>query len=113
MSMQIEKTYLYTISRRDIPLAQQSVQASHAAVEYAYCYGRPADHHPSYIHLTIRDKTQLENLRARLHESGIKTAEFHEPYKDWGLTAIACQLTEENRHHLKKLQLWRLPTQET
>lgn len=30
---------------------------------------------------------------------------------DWGLTAIACILTEEQRHLTKGLQLWRLPTQ--
>jgi len=87
------------------------VQAGHAALEHAYLYGRPADHHPSYIHLTIRDKERLEKQRRALQEAGIPTAEFHEPYKDWGLTAISCLLTEEQRHHLKGLQLWRLPTQ--
>jgi hypothetical protein len=103
---------LYAISRRDIPLAQQAIQAGHAAIEHAYQYGRPVDHHPSYIHLTIRDKFRLESLRDTLHAAGIKTAEFHEPYKDWGLTAISCLLTEDQRHLLKGLQLWKLPTQE-
>lgn len=88
------------------------MQAAHAAVEHAYQYGRPVDHHPSYIHLTIRDQARLEKLRADLNEVGIPTAEFHEPYKDWGLTAIACVLTEDQRHLLKGLQLWKLPTQE-
>lgn len=106
------KTYLYAISRRDIPLSQQAVQAAHASIEHAYQYGRPPDFHPSYIHLVIRDKQRLEKLRADLQAEGIQTAEFHEPYKDWGLTAIACILTEENRHLLKGLQLWKLPTQE-
>ena len=62
--------------------------------------------HPSYIALTCRDKHALENLRARLNHLGIPTAEFHEPYMNWGLTAISCLLTEEQRHHLKSLQLW-------
>ena len=87
------------------------MQAAHSAIEHAYVYGRPADHHPSYIHLTIRDKHRLEELRQKLNDAGIKTAEFHEPYKDWGLTSISCLLTEEDRHHLRGLQLWRLPTQ--
>jgi hypothetical protein len=68
--------------------------------------------HPSIIHLTVRDKNALEKLRLSLAYAGIATSEFHEPYKDWGLTAIACLLTEEQRHHLKGLQLWKLPTQE-
>jgi len=103
---------LYAISRRDIPLAQQGIQAAHAGIEFAYQYGRPADHHSSYIHLTVRNKEHLEHLCAQLLACGQRTAEFHEPYQDWGLTAIATILTEENRHLLKGLQLWRLPTQE-
>jgi hypothetical protein len=102
---------LYTISRRDIPLAQQAIQAGHAALEHAYQYGRPSDHHPSYIHLTHRDQARLEQLRHSLEQEGIPTASFHEPYQDWGLTAIACLLTEEQRSLLKGLQLWKLPTQ--
>jgi len=88
------------------------VQAAHAAIEHAYAFGRPVDHHPSYIHLTIRDKFRLEKLRHVLNDAGIETAEFHEPYQDWGLTAISCVLTEDQRFLLKGLQLWRLPTQE-
>lgn len=88
------------------------MQAAHAAIEHAYSFGRPADHHPSYIHLTVRDQTALIKLRARLQSAGIGTSEFHEPYQDWGLTAIACCLAEEHRHLLKGLPLWRLPTQE-
>ena len=88
------------------------MQAAHAAIEHAYQYGRPADDHPSYIHLCIRDRQRLEQLRYALNGAGISTAEFHEPYQEWGLTAISCLLTEESRHHLKGLQLWRLPTQE-
>ena len=103
--LQIPKTYLYSISRKDIPLAQQAIQAGHSAVEYAYQFGRPADHHPSYVHLSIRDKSQLEKLKHALETEGIKTAEFHEPYQDWGLTSISCLLTEEQRKHLSHLQL--------
>ena len=81
-------------------------------MEHAYRFGRPADFHPSYIHLVLRDKFRLESLRDALHAAGIKTAEFHEPYLDWGLTAISCILTEDQRHLLKGLRLWKLPTQE-
>jgi hypothetical protein len=88
------------------------VQAAHAAIEHAYAFGRPADQHPSYVHLTIRDRPGLERLRQLLNDAGVRTAEFHEPYRGWGLTSIACLLAEDQRHHLGGLQLWRLPTQE-
>jgi hypothetical protein len=84
----------------------------HAATEHAYQFGRPPDHHPSFAFLTVADKARLESVRDVLHAVGIKTAEFHEPYKDWGLTAISCLLTDEQRHLLKHLPLWKLPTQE-
>ena len=104
----MQKNYLYAITHRDIPLTQQAIQAAHAQVEYAYSHGRPSDHHPSIIHLTVKSQQELERLRGALNLNGIPTAEFHEPYQDWGLTAIACQLSEEDRHHLSHLQLWRI-----
>ena len=101
------KTYLYSISRKDIPLSQQAIQAADAAIEYARLFMTKETSHPSYIHLTIRDKQQLEKLRTDLQKAGIKTSEFEEPYMDWGLTSISCMLSEEQRHHLKHLQLWK------
>lgn len=80
-------------------------------MEHAYTHGRPSDHHPSYIHLTLRDQVTLRELHDTLNQAGIPTAAFHEPYQDWGLTAIACLLTEEQRSLLKGLPLWKLPTQ--
>ena len=105
--MQPRKFYLYAIARRDISVAQQAIQAGHAALEFAFAYGRSPDHHPSLIYLTIKDKSELEGLRTKLHDQGIATAEFHERYQDWGLTAISCLLSEDQRHLLKHLQLWR------
>jgi len=103
----VPQTYLYTISRRDIPVSQQAVQAGHAALEYAYQYGRPPDNHPTYVHLTTNSRIALEYERQRLREAGIVTTEFHESYKNWGLTAIACLLTQDNREILSHLPLWR------
>ena len=76
-------------------------------MEYAYTFGRPPDHHPSYVHLTIRDRNALLELQRTLHSVGFDTSEFHEPYKDWGLTAISCLLTEEHRSLLAHLKLWK------
>lgn len=103
------KLYLYAISRRDVPLSQQAIQAAHAGIEYARLF--TINSSPSYINLTARDKHELESIRARLHEAGFSTSEFHEPYKNWGLTSIACLLSEEDRHLLHGFPLWRLPTQ--
>lgn len=102
---------MYGIAHRDIPLSQQAIQAAHACLEFALQNGRPSDNHPSLIFLTVRDKPALEKLRSALVQGGIATSAFSEPYKDWGLTAIACLLSEDQRALLKGLQLWKLPTQ--
>jgi hypothetical protein len=107
------KTYLYTISRRDLPLAQQAVQAAHAAIEYARLFMGSETDHPSYIHLTVRDRADLIRVRSLLSDAGPGTAEFHEPHDGWGLTAVAVLLGEGQRHLLRGLPLWRLPTQAT
>lgn len=83
------------------------MQAAHSAMEHAYLYGRPEDYHPSYIHLTSKDKDSLATLKFKLHAKGIPTSEFHEPYMNWGLTSISCLLTEDQRHMLSDLKLWK------
>lgn len=102
---------MYALSRRDIPIAQQAVQAAHAAMEHAYQNGRPADHHPSYVHVTVKDKQQLLHYLSILQQEDISSSEFHEPYEDWGLTAISCCITQDHRHLFKGLPLWKVPTQ--
>lgn len=82
------------------------MQCSHSALEFAYQFGRPSDHHPTLVCLTIQDKSSLEDLRATLNSHGIVTSEFVESYNNWGLTAISCQLKEDQRHLLSHLSLW-------
>lgn len=76
-------------------------------MEHCYQYGRTPDQHPSYIHLTCKDKSYLQEFKAYLHSQGIATSEFHEPYSNWGLTAIACAIPEDKRHLFAHLKLWR------
>lgn len=75
-------------------------------MEYCYQYGRSPDFHPSFIHLTAKDKDALLELKSKLNAAGIQTAEFHEPYSDWGLTSISCCLSEDQRGMLSHLKLW-------
>ena len=75
-------------------------------MEYCYQFGRSEDFHPSYIHLTVKDKDALLSLKDELNAQGIQTAEFHEPYSNWGLTSISCCLPESKRKMLSHLKLW-------
>lgn len=88
------------------------MQAAHAAIEHAYQFGRSPDWHPSYIHLTVRDQDHLLQVRSLLADAGLGVAEFHEPHDGWGLTAVAVLLGEADRHLLRGLPLWRIPSQD-
>jgi hypothetical protein len=95
---------LYIISRSDLPIAHQAVQAAHAGIEYARTHDLPE--HPTLIHLSARDSRSLEHLRHSLHEQEIDTASFYESYSDWGLTAIACLADKNQKYFLSHLPLW-------
>jgi hypothetical protein len=101
------KTYLYCITRSDLPVDQQAIQAAHAGIEYAYRCGRPEDFHSSLVFLVVPNQENLESLSKQLLTQGHPVSFFHENYKDWGLTAISVLLTKEDRHILKHLPLWR------
>jgi len=96
------------ITRGDIPIAQQAVQAAHAAVEHAYIFGRPANHHPTLVHVTVEDKTELYAWLTYLTSISLNCSSFEEPHKNWGLTAIACSVPSDLRALFKHLPLWKI-----
>jgi len=70
-------------------------------------YGRPKDHHSTYVHITVSCQDELKLLRDELNSKGVSLAEFYESYNDWGLTSIACRLHKGQRNILAHLPLWR------
>ena len=101
--------YFYAISRRDLSPEQQAIQAAHAQLEYVRRFGPAFDEHPTFIFLTAKDTNQLAVTYFILNLSGIKVHHFSDPDYDWGqLTAIAAVLSEEDRHLLSDLPLWKV-----
>jgi Peptidyl-tRNA hydrolase PTH2 len=104
----VPKTYLYLITRKDLSKQQQAIQLAHAATEHAYRFGRPIDHHPSFVALAVKDKEELQVLQKKLEQAGLPTAEFTEPYNNWGLTAVSCSVLQEQRFLFAEHKLWSL-----
>ena len=106
--MQItEKTYSYVFLRTDIPLAQQLVQASHAALEAGLKDNHTYQQTSSIIIFQIPDEQTLKNELNYIQSLGIECASFYEPYEDMGITAFATlPVTEDKRHFFKKYTLW-------
>ena len=97
------------IVRRDIPLADQIVQASHAALEAGFRFERP-DETSHIVLLSADDEQSLMLERDRLEAVGINCVLFHEPDEPInGWTALATRpITDTGeRRLLRKQALWR------
>jgi len=84
------------------------VQAAHAVLELGIKHGPSLDGHPSFVFLATRSKAHLEQAHALARDQGLKTFPFYESYKDWGLTAFACEpITQDRRSLFSNFNLWK------
>ena len=88
-------------------MAQQLVQASHAALEAGLKDNHTYQQTSSIIIFQIPDEQTLKNELNYIQSLGIECASFYEPYEDMGITAFATlPVTEDKRHLFKKYTLW-------
>ncbi len=103
------KSYVYVFVRKDIPIEHQIVQSCHAALEVGLKYPYVSKDPSSLILIGVKNQNKLESAIAYLNSTGIKTEMFFEPSWDYGNTAFATEaLTEDQRIHLKRFQLWKI-----
>lgn len=99
--------YVYVLVRKDIPLHQQLVQASHAAFEAGLRWHSPDDEVASLIVLEVPHKAALLRAARKLGTRGIDHHVFYEPDFDMGESALATRpLVGEIRRPLSGYPLW-------
>jgi len=99
-------SYLYAISRTDLPVHQQAIQSAHAQLEYMRIWGSLREH-PTFVWLTVSSKIELLIIQTLLEGKGIKVCAFTDPdYEGYQTSAISCLLSEDQRHLLSDLKLW-------
>lgn len=102
------KHHSYIFLRTDLPVAQQAIQAAHAALELGIKHGPSPDGHPSLVFLAARDRDELSLALSYARSHDLRTFEFHEPYGDWGLTAFAIEPIPHGKRSLfSHYKLWR------
>ena len=110
-----DKARIYVFVRTDITLAQQGVQAAHAAVEAGARFYEPAKHGvASLILLQLSDLRALGKAQDALAVAGIDFTTFHEPDQDqarapgtpMGLSALATR--PMLAHEWEFFRRWRL-----
>lgn len=86
----MDHPYSYIFIRKDIPFAQQLVQASHAALEAGREFEKPHKI-SSIILLGAKDKDDLYKIDERLAKHNIKSYMFYEPDFEMGHSAICTE----------------------
>ena len=96
--------YVHIVVRTDIPVAQQLVQASHAALECGFSCERTFDTPCHLVLLQVSSEEQLLEQSEHLGLRGIDHVLFKETSFEMGYSAFATKPTQ--RKGVLKLPLW-------
>lgn len=104
--------YVYSIIRKDIPLADQIVQTAHSAFHAGETTQHleilPNQDIPSLVLLQVDNEEQLQALSKKLKEKDIVHSKFFEPDDNLGYTSITTvPVTDEQRKVFSNYRLWR------
>lgn len=104
--------YIYSIIRKDIPLADQIVQTAHSAFHAGQAdpeKGAALDCEiSSLVLLQVPNEEALLALHEKLKKAGVVHSTFHEPDDNMGWTSITTVSIEgETRKLFSNLPLWR------
>lgn len=92
---------LRVVTRRDLPLPVQSVQAAHSAIDFQHQHPAEAKEwqtKSNYLaFLTVADEAELIKLITKAILTGIKHTVFREPDINNQITAVAFEPSEASR----------------
>ena len=103
----MKEAYTYLFVRQDISLAQQLVQASHAALDAGRAFTDIP--HRNLVLIGVRSEHELSAVEQHLAECDIRFSIFYEPDGLMGHSAI-CSEALTDRHKRKRLShfdLWK------
>jgi hypothetical protein len=84
------RPYVYILVREDLDPVTRIVQASHAALEAGFVFGKPDSSEPVHlVTLGVSDRHELERHARRLESLGIDAVMFFEPDHGIGYSALA------------------------
>ncbi len=93
--------------RQDLPVAQQIVQAAHAAYEAGSRFGDPEAPPPNLVLIGVSDEPRLIDEYTRLMAASIPLTLFTEPDLGDAATALSTgPITGDQRRLFKRHTLW-------
>lgn len=97
------------VTRKDLPISYQAVQAGHAAIDFQHEHSNIANYwhkNSNYlIFLSADDENHLEKLISKAEDKGIKYTVFREPDINNEITAVAFEPTDASRKLTSSLPL--------
>lgn len=99
---------LSTVTRRDLTAGSQSVQSTHAAIQFVFEHPEIAQiwfKDPYLAQLSVENEEKLHELIYKLQKNHIKYSIFREPDLDNQITAIAIEPSDKTRRLLSNLPL--------
>lgn len=108
MNQNTKKPFIYIFVRKDLPIEQIIVQASHAAYEAGLKFTNNSEKITSVLIIGVKNQASLEKAFSNLSKN-IDLIKFNEPQWDYGFTAFAtAPIFDEQRQLLKKYQLLKI-----
>ena len=100
--------YNYLLIRKDLPVAQQLVQAAHAAHESGLHLCEDKSKVNYLVALEVIDEDRLLEAHERLQDRGVESILFREPDRNNEATALCTEPIRGNsRKMFSKYSLWR------
>lgn len=99
-------SYVYVITRRDLPDPHRTVQVAHATLAAERVWGSPHHTHPHLVVCAVKDEQELAQVFNDLKDRGVPCCGYYEDDMNNALTAIAtAPLKGEERSPLRYLRL--------
>ena len=105
---QVQKNYNFVFVRKDLPLCQQIVQASHASYETGTKFQKTYPSKNYLILCEVPDEASLLFALDRLNHKGIQAHLFREPDRNNEATAFCTEPVKQPQRKLfSKFKLWK------
>ena len=98
--------YTYCFIRKDLPLAQQIIQAAHATQEITKRLEHP-EQTCHFILLEATDESQLSDIKMKLNDTGIAHELFYEPDVDEHTAITTEPIYGKDRNFFRKFKFYK------